>query len=193
MPFLNRRVKRFLLPAANGLDEISEMVLLVLTASGRTRLLIVAEPGPVSVVAVHRHEAFRAVENVPDGVVVSGVRPELGLAGLRFGCRESGRRNTPLESALANAGFVVGDPAPDFEFQHLAFAVRHVEFAGNVQGVRRLLVVVKHEVAAHRGNFVGIADAQSPARDIHFMDALVADVAVAVRPVPMPVVMEPVF
>lgn len=52
------------------------------------------------------------------------------------------------------------------------------------------MVVVEHEVAADGADLGGILHAEAPA---HFVDALVADVAVAVFPVPMPVVVEAVF
>src|SRR5579862_546832 len=58
--------------------------------------------------------------------------------------------------------------------------------------VGRFLVVVEHDVATHRRDSGGEPDSQAPACDVHFMDTLVADVAVAGVPEPVPVVMETV-
>ena len=130
MALLDWRIEHFLLPSADGLDEILEMGFFA--APARPRLLIVAEPRAVPVVAIHRHDAFRTVENIPNGVVVSGVGAELGLARLGFRRGKTGGGNVSFEVALADAGFVVGDPVPDLEFQHFAFPVGHVELAGDV-------------------------------------------------------------
>src|SRR5207249_33639 len=40
------------------------------------------------------------------------------------------------------------------------------------------------------GTLTDVADAQAPAGDVHLVDALIAQVAVAVGPLPVPVVME---
>ena len=79
----------------------------------------------------------------------------------------------------------------DFEGHHLLLAAI-VEFEAGAQGVGRLLVVVEHEVAADGADFGGILHAQSPAGHVHLVNALVADVAVAVVPEPMPVVVKAV-
>ena len=91
---------------------------------------------------------------------------------------------------------------PDFEFHHLppapdftlaiARTVRRVEIISGVQHVRSLLVVIEHEVSAHRGYRYREADSQAPSGNIKFVDCLVANVAVPCIPYPMPVVMEAV-
>ena len=48
-------------------------------------------------------------------------------------------------------------------------------------------------MAADGAHLGWIFHTQSPARHVHLMDALIADVAVAVIPEPMPVVMEAVL
>src|SRR5262249_44690798 len=59
--------------------------------------------------------------------------------------------------------------------------------------VRRFLRRLLAEVAADRSNLDGmLLLLQAPARDVELMRTLVAGVAVAVRPVPVPVVMEAV-
>src|SRR5579864_5685717 len=58
------------------------------------------------------------------------------------------------------------------------------------QGVGRLLVVVKMMFAAHCRDLRWIIDGQSPAGDVEQMHAPVAELASAVIPEPVPVVME---
>src|SRR5262249_54055109 len=53
-------------------------------------------------------------------------------------------------------------------------------------------VIVEHEVAADRGNARGKSDPETPARDVHLMDRLIADVAVPGLPDPVPVVVKPI-
>ena len=65
-----------------------------------------------------------------------------------------------------------------------------VELEGAVQGVGRFLVVVEHEVAADGADLGRVLHAEAPAGDVHFVDALVAEIAVAVVPEPVPVVVE---
>src|ERR1019366_1649268 len=67
------------------------------------------------------------------------------------------------------------------------------EFEGAVQRVGRFLIVVEHELAADGAGFGGELHAQAPASDIDFVNALVAQVAIAVGPIPVPVVVEAVF
>ena len=135
---------------------------------------------PGARVAARAQEALiAAVVFVPDREVALGAVEDCadGVAGL---------------AALADAGFVVGHPVAHLEFHHLLLAAL-VEFEGGVQGVGRLLVVVEHEVAADGADLGRILHAQAPARDIHLVDALVADVAVAVVPEPVPVVVEAIL
>ena len=112
-------------------------------------------------------------------------RPRRGFS--RFGFRRPRRPG----AGRADGRFRVAHPVAHLEFQHGALAV-FVELEGAVEGVGRLLVVVEHEVAADGGRLHGILHAQSPARHVHLVDALVAQVAVAVIPEPVPVVVEAV-
>ena len=58
-------------------------------------------------------------------------------------------------------------------------------------GVRRVAGIFVSESAAVAEHAIGQRfEAEAPAGDIHLMHALVADVAIAVGPLPMPVVME---
>src|ERR1700683_2581731 len=88
-----------------------------------------------------------------------------------------------------NAGFTVRHPVTDFELHHLAPAVV-VEFESAVERVGRFLIVVVHEVPANGADLHRVLHAQAPSRDIHFVDALIAEVAVAGIPEPVPVVVE---
>src|SRR6185295_6233694 len=81
------------------------------------------------------------------------------------------------------------DPVPDFEDHHFLFPGL-VEFEGCGDGVRSLLVVIEHEMSADGADLGRIFHAESPARHVHLMDALVSHVAIAVLPEPVPVVME---
>src|SRR5262249_54182468 len=54
------------------------------------------------------------------------------------------------------------------------------------------LVVIEHEMAAHGAYLRGIFHAKSPTRHIHLVYALIAQVAVAVVPEPMPVIVKAV-
>src|SRR5262249_8956539 len=81
---------------------------------------------------------------------------------------------------------------PDFELHHLLAAV-FVEFERAVEGVRRLLVVIEHELSADGADLGRILHAQAPAGDIHLVDALIAQIAIAVSPIPVPVIVEAIL
>src|SRR5947209_13691461 len=91
-----------------------------------------------------------------------------------------------------NRGLGVAYPVAHLEFEHFLFA-SVVELEGAVQSVGRLLIVVEHEMAANRADLGRELHAQAPARDIHLMNALVPEIAVAGIPEPVPVVMETVL
>jgi hypothetical protein len=78
------------------------------------------------------------------------------------------------------------------EGHHLLLAA-HIELKRGADRVGRLLIVVEHELAADSAHLHRMRHAQAPAGDIHLVDPLVAQVAVAGIPEPVPVVMEPVF
>src|ERR1700722_14760002 len=88
---------------------------------------------------------------------------------------------------------MIGHPVPDFEGDHAAPAVRHVELECAVQVVWSLLIVVEHKMAADRANFVGKAHAHPPSSKVYLVNTLVSKVAIAVGPEPMPVVVELIF
>ena len=94
---------------------------------------------------------------------------------------------TSLEGPLAELCLMIRDPVADLELQELA---RFGEFEDGNLRVGRLLIVVEQEMAAHRLHPPRQADAEAPAGHVHLVDALIADVAVAVFPEPVPVVME---
>src|SRR5262245_59760779 len=58
------------------------------------------------------------------------------------------------------------------------------------QRVRSLLIVVKHVVAASSCNARWQTNSQTPARQVHFVDALVAHISVPTIPLPMPIVVQ---
>ena len=86
------------------------------------------------------------------------------------------------------AHFVVGVPRPHFERHDLVFAVRALEHERRGGDVVYLFRVIPQEQAAHGRDPVGGVDAEAPARGIELVNALVADVAVAVFPHPVPVI-----
>src|SRR5947208_2990239 len=99
-------------------------------------------------------------------------------------------RVVAIEQAVAEAGFVVRDPMPDFELHHLAMTVGLIEFERAIEGVRRLLVVIEHEVAADGGDPTRESDAEPPPRDVDLVYPLIANVSVPCLPDPVPVVMK---
>src|SRR5262249_9194985 len=154
-------------PAADAVDEVGEVIAAGFSAGPGA--LAGPEPALVAegVLVAGREVAVRPVEDAADRIVA-------------------------IEEAAAQAGLVVRDPVPDFELQHLATAARLVEFERAVEHVGRLLVVVEHEVAADGGDPGREGDAEAPARSVHLVDALVAKVAVAGVPEPVPVVVKAV-
>src|SRR5579862_4698917 len=109
---------------------------------------------------VEGHPTFAAIEEIADDVAARAV----------------GR----------DAAFVAGLDAADFKHD---FAVAVIE-CGDL-GIGRLLIVIVDVLAAGGDDGHGQAGtAEAPARDIHLVDALVADVAVAGVPEPVPVVAE---
>src|SRR5579862_542054 len=141
----------------------------------RPGLLVAAEPGFITpgIFVAGGEVPVRAVKNVADGIAVA----EEALL----------QRH---QASSADPGLVVGDPMADLELHHLTLAIREVEFKCAAECVRCLLVVVKQKVSAHGRDSVRKLEAQSPARDVHLMNALVAEVSVACIPDPVPVVMK---
>src|ERR1035441_5804785 len=87
---------------------------------------------------------------------------------------------------LGEIAFAAGIEAADFELQLLVSVI-----VGGELGVGRFLIVGVEVLGAGGDHALGPGDfAQAPARDIHFMHALIADVAVAGIPEPVPVVLD---
>src|SRR6202050_2431916 len=144
-----------MLAAANGADEVGEMIAEI--GAGRSRRLLAAE----------------------EAVVLAGVRgPQLEET-----CRsiKSGANRTGL--VFRDTGFEVGEPVADFEHHHLFSATIACREAG-VERVGRRLIAVEHEVAAKGADAGGIFYSQAPTGRVDLMDALVSDVAVAIVPEP---------
>src|SRR5712692_7772160 len=165
--FLDGRVQLLRLSTAHAADEVGEMIAARLpTGPG---LLVGAQPALIAeaVFVAPGQVSVRSVEDVADRVVA-------------------------IEQAVAEAGFVVRDPVPNFELHHLAMTVGLIEFECAIECVRRLLVIIEHEVAADRGDTIREPDAEPPPRDIDLMEPLVAKVPVPCLPDPVPVVMKAV-
>src|SRR6185312_13679654 len=81
--------------------------------------------------------------------------------------------------------FTAGLQAPNFKHKFLVAIVE-----ARKKRVRRFLVVLINVFAAARDSRRGKVYAQAPPRDIHFVNALVADISVASVPKPVPVVKE---
>src|SRR5581483_12463494 len=148
-------------PAAHRFQKVCKVVALARCA--RPRLLLAAQKALVAS-AVEYQVSFRAVEDVADRVRIF----------LAFS---------------PDSRFMIRYPVPDLEDQH-ALASAFGKFEGRDHRVRRLLVVIKHIMPAHGRYTSWVFHAKSPASQIHLVDALVADVAVAVIPEPVPVVVE---
>src|SRR5262245_38836710 len=125
------------LPATNTVDEVREMV----AGSGgrRARLDVLRQPCLVRVITVDAHIAFRSVEEVAYSVgfcINRSDRPDprewiWDFLGRRSGSAKSGSRYpTTLVNSGPDLGFMIRDPRPNFEFHHLAFAVRTIEIIG---------------------------------------------------------------
>src|SRR6516162_10223085 len=78
----------------------------------------------------------------------------------------------------------------DFKLHHLALTIWRDKLIGGMQGVRGLLVILEHEMPADGGHLGRILHSETPASFVDFVDALIADVAIAGVPNPVPVVVE---
>ena len=86
----------------------------------------------------------------------------------------------------------VGEQRGSERVTGVALVTHAVELERAVERVWRLLVIIEHEVPAHGGSFNRKINAQAPSRHVDLMRSLIAHVAVAVIPEPVPVVMEAV-
>src|SRR5580704_8304720 len=139
--------------AANAINEVRIVVARGFTVWPGFGLF--RQPRFVGVVAVDGKIALRTIKQVADGVGLC----ILWTKGLLFvsrlfvgiGGKAGGGNRAGAVSAAADFRFVVGDPVADFEFDHLALALRRVETEGGIQRIGSFLVVVEHKVSTHRG------------------------------------------
>src|SRR5262249_47794829 len=101
-------------------------------------------------------------------------------------------RSTGARRRRRYRGFAIRHPVANPQLHHLSFAGL-VEFEGAVQGVGRFLIVIEHEVPTDSAHLHGILYAQTPAGNIDLVDTLIAEIAVAGIPEPVPVVMETIL
>src|SRR5207253_3505080 len=90
----------------------------------------------------------------------------------------------------SDPSLVVRHPVANFKLQDRPLVLRRAVFESTVQNVRSLLVIIEGHVPADRRDLIGKAQTQSPSRDVHLVNALVPQIAVAIGPEPMPVVVE---
>src|SRR2546427_12806660 len=183
------------LPAADTFDEIREMV--AGSRSRRAGLDMLRQPRLVRVIAVNAQIAVRSIEEVADSIRLCINRPDRPNAGQWIGsslggwsAESGGRHTTALVNPTPDLRLMIRDPGPNFEFHHLAFAVRTIKVIGSVQHIGSFLIVVEEEMAAHRGDHGRKAYSETPARDVDFVNGLIADFAIAGIPDPMPVVVK---
>src|SRR5690606_8967061 len=144
-------VEVFDLAAANGLEEVVEVVRVGTVVVGLHGLAVAVEDGAAQVVGAHQ-VTFGAVEDHADlGALVV------------FGVQTADLEDEGLVAVVVDADLGVG----------------------RVTGV---LVAVAAAVAQHA--LTNVVDLQTPAADVHLVDALVTQVAVAVSPLPVPIVVE---
>src|SRR5215472_11439142 len=160
---VHRSVQIRLFPAAYRLDEVRP----VIAAAGRWRgsgFLLFAQK---NLEPVRRAEVtLRSINDVPH---------DIGLA--------------PWGAARHDTCLAVRHPVTDLEDEHLLFAA-FIELETCSHGIGRLLVVVEQEVPADRADLCRILHAEQPPRRIDLVHTLVAEVAVAVIPEPVKIVME---
>src|SRR5262249_43064903 len=172
--------------------------------SGRgAGLDVLGQPCLIRVVAVNAHIAVRSIEKVAYRIgfcIDRSDRPDprdwiRNFLGRRSWSSAQPGSRYPL--TLVNSGpdlrFMIRDPRPNFEFHHLAFAVRTIEVIRGGQYIGSFLVVVKEKMATHCRDHCRKANSQAPACDVDFMDRLIADFAVARIPNPMPVVVKTIL
>src|SRR4029079_10772469 len=154
-------------PAPHAADEVGEVI--AARPAARSGALLRSEPALVGegVFSAGRQVPFRSVEDVADRVA-------------------------PSQQSASNPRFVVRDPMPDVELQDLSRPAGLDELEHARERVRRLLVVVEHEMAADRGDSRREPDAEAPPREIDLVHALVAEVSIAGIPDPVPVVVKAV-
>src|SRR5437870_8188403 len=169
------------LPATDTVDEVCEMV------AGRgcrwAGLDVLGQPRLVRIIAVDAEIAGRSIKDVADriGLCIDGTdrsdaRQWIGSSLVRWSWSESsGRYTTALVNPAADLRLMIRDPGPNFEFHHLALAVGAIEIECGVQYIGSFLIVVEEKMAAHCRDHRRKANSQAPARDVDFVDGLIAD------------------
>src|SRR5215469_6715590 len=195
MRLLNGAMNIFGAAAANAINEVR--VVVARSFAGGSGFGLIGNPRLIRVVSVDGEIAVRSVKNVANGVSF-GIHwsQRLWLLSRLLGCggiQSRGGHTGCSISAGANLRLMIGDPVAHFEFHQLALGAWSFETEGRVQRVGRLLVVLKHEVSAHRRHMDWESDSQAPARDINLMDGLIADLPVSRVPNPMPVVVKAIL
>src|ERR1041384_6300350 len=79
---------------------------------------------------------------------------------------------------------------PNLKGNHTMLAIRQLEFEPADEIVRRVLIVVENEVAANGRDLGREADSQRPTGDVELMHALIAEISIAIREIPVPVIVE---
>src|SRR5437762_6869314 len=92
--------------------------------------------------------------------------------------------------ACSDSGLVICNPVANFEFQEGAPVLGKMIFESTVQNVRSLLVIVECEVSANGRDLVGKPHAQAPTSNVHLVSTLIPQIAVSIRPEPVPVVVK---
>src|ERR1035437_7128848 len=163
--FLNRCIEVFFFPADHTGNEVCEIVIIG-RWRGWTGLLVFSHPAPVTAIGtIDGQVPLGSIENVPHSVVTSLLGAQSTMSCFRRGFCSF--------AAHSDSSLVVRVPMANFELQQRAFPIRVVVLERTVQGVRSLLVIIEHEVAADRRYLVGESQAQSPSRDVQLMNALV--------------------
>ena len=92
-----------------------------------------------------------------------------------------------IAPAGAEAPFVIGNPVAGFKVEHFAF-IRILE--GATQRIGGFLIIIKHVMSSHALNTGGQADAESPTGHVHFMNSLIAHIAIPIIPLPVPIIVQ---
>src|SRR5262245_54558947 len=129
MAFFDLRMEVAALAAAHRLDEV--LPGRPTQHFARSWILVLAEEYLITRIAVDRHIALRTVKDI-----AYRVRIRLARSLIHF---------------TANPGFMVGDPVSHLVNEHDFLAVL-IKLEARDLCVRRLLIVIKHEMAAHRLN-----------------------------------------
>src|SRR5262249_43432841 len=189
------------LPAANAVNEVREMI--SGGAGRRSGFDVLGQPRFVRVITVDTQIAIRSIEEVADRICFCIDRPDGPDASERIGsflrrrrCRSGESRSwysAAFIGSRTDLRFVIGNPWPNFQLHHFSFSIWAVEIIRGVQHIGSFLIVVKDKMPAHGRDHRRKANPEAPARDVDFMDCLVADFSISCIPDPMPVVVKTIF